>query len=124
MRSKVLVVFYEEDSAKGAKTPTVKAAQPGPGGSSQIKRLEATGDVVVTQKDQTATGSKGIYDLKSNTVTLTGNVVMNQGDNILRGERLVVDLVTGVSRVEGGRVQGLFQRGGAPATPAKKPGTN
>jgi lipopolysaccharide export system protein LptA len=73
--------------------------------------------VVVTQKDQTATGELGIFDMKSNTVTLTGNpVVMTQGQNVLRGDRLVVDLTSGVSRVESGkngqgRVQGLFQPG-------------
>jgi lipopolysaccharide export system protein LptA len=122
MRSKTLVVFYEEDSA--AKTG-IKAAQPGPGGSSQIKRLEADGDVIVTQKDQTATGNKGIFDMRTNTVTLVGNVVISQGQNVLRGDRLVVDLTTGVSRVEGSRVQGLFQRGGrAEGLGLPKPGTN
>ena len=56
---------------------------------------------MVTQKDQTATGDLGIFDMKANTVTLTGNpVVMTQGQNVLRGEKLVVDLTSGVSRVE------------------------
>jgi lipopolysaccharide export system protein LptA len=123
MRSKTLVVFYEEDAA--AKTG-IKAAQPGPGGSSQIKRLEADGDVIVTQKDQTATGNKGIFDMRTNTVTLVGNVVISQGQNVLRGDRLVVDLTTGISRVEGSRVQGLFQRGGRAedGLGLPKPGTN
>jgi lipopolysaccharide export system protein LptA len=130
MRSKTLVVFYEEDSGTkpGAK-PGIKAAQPGPGGSSQIKRLEANGDVIVTQKDQTATGNKGIFDMRTNTVTLVGNVVISQGQNVLRGEQLVVDLTSGASRVlskEGGRVQGLFQRGGRAeeGVSLPKPGTN
>ena len=34
---------------------------------------------MVTQKDQTATGEIGIFDMKTNTVTLNGNVVMTQG---------------------------------------------
>ena len=123
LRSKTLVVFYEgDDTAKGG----IKAAQPGPGGSSQIKRLEANGNVLVSQKDQTATGDKGVFDMRTNTITLIGNVVVSQGQNVLRGERLVVDRVTGVSRMEGGRVQGIFQRGpkdeGSPGI--KLPGTN
>lgn len=124
LRSKTLVVFYEDDSA-GAKGG-VKAAQPGPGGSSQIKRLEANGNVLVTQKDQTATGDKGVFDMRTNTITLMGNVVISQGQNVLRGERLVVDRVTGVSRMEGGRVQGIFQRGGREdgGPPLKLPGAN
>ena len=122
LRSKTLVVYYEEDNPKAG---AIKAAQPGPGGSSQIKRLEASGSVLVTQKDQTATGDKGVFDMRTNTITLTGNVVISQGQNVLRGERLVVDRATGVSRMEGGRVQGIFQRGKEDGAPAMKlPGTN
>jgi lipopolysaccharide export system protein LptA len=78
MRSKTLVVFYEGgESADGGKS--MPAATPGPGGEQKIKRLEARGGVVVTQKEQTATGDLGIFDMKSNVVTLTGNVMMTQG---------------------------------------------
>ena len=122
LRSKTLVVYYEEDNPKAG---AIKAAQPGPGGSSQVKRLEASGSVLVTQKDQTATGDKGVFDMRTNTITLTGNVVISQGQNVLRGERLVVDRATGVSRIEGGRVQGIFQRSKEDSSPAMKlPGTN
>ena len=119
MRCKSLVVFYEQGAEGNAKGKTMQAASPGPGGEQRIKRLEARGGVVVTQKDQTATGELGVFDMKSNTVTLTGNpVVMTQGPNVLKGDRLVVDLTSGVSRVESGkngqgRVQGLFQPGSA-----------
>ncbi len=131
MRCKSLVVFYEQDAKDGDTTKTLPAADAGPGGEQRIKRLEARGGVVVTQKEQTATGNLGIFDMKANTVTLTGNVVMTQGKNVLRGERLVVDLTSGVSRVEAGknghgRVEGLFQPGSGPPgsgmpTPAPPP---
>lgn len=124
LRSKTLVVFYEDDNPGGK--GGIKAAQPGPGGSSQIKRLEANGNVLVTQKDQTATGEKGVFDMRTNTITLMGNVVISQGQNVLKGERLVVDRVTGVSRMEGGRVQGIFQRGARDegSSAPKLPGSN
>ncbi len=114
MRCKSLLVFYDQDGEGKA----MQAATPGPGGQQKIKRLEARGSVVVTQKDQTATGNLGIFDMRTNTVDLTGDVVMTQGQNMLRGDRLVVDLTSGVSRVESGkngqgRVQGLFQPGGS-----------
>jgi lipopolysaccharide export system protein LptA len=91
----------------------MQAANPGPGGEQKIRRLEARGSVVVTSKEQTATGQLGIFDMPTNTVTLTGDVVMTQGQNVLRGDKLVVNLSSGVSRVESsqtgrGRVQGLF----------------
>ena len=114
MHCKVLVVFYEKkDEAQSAQAQAsgrpgapMPAASPGPGGSSQINRLEAKGNVVVTQKDQTATGDTGLFDMKSNTVTMTGNVLVSQGQNVLRGEKLVVDLTTGVSRVDAGASNG------------------
>ena len=127
MRSKSLLVFYEQGGEEADKGKTLQAATPGPGGQQKIKRLEARGGVVVTQKEQTATGDLGIFDMKTNTVTLTGNVIMTQGQNVLRGDRLMVDLTSGVSRVESGksgtgRVQGLFQPGSA--GPDLKPGGN
>jgi lipopolysaccharide export system protein LptA len=118
MRCKSLLVFYEQNGEDADKGKTMQAATPGPDGQQKIKRLEARGSVVVTQKDQTATGSLGIFDMKTNTVDLTGDVLMTQGQNMLRGDRLIVDLTSGVSRVESGkngqgRVQGLFQPGGS-----------
>ena len=124
MTSKVLVVFYESSNPPAA-TPTpanakapaaaataapLQSATPGPGGSSSIKRLEAKGNVVVTQKDQVVTGETAVFDTKTNLVTMLGGVVLTQGKNVLRGDRLLVDMTTGVSRVESdsGKVQGLF----------------
>lgn len=117
MRCNKLVVFYVGGPGGDDKGKSIKAGKPGPGGEQRIKRLEARGGVVVKQKDQIATGNLGIFDMKTNTVTLAGHVVMTQGKNVLRGDKLVVNLTTGVSRVESGknghgRVEGLFQSGG------------
>jgi lipopolysaccharide export system protein LptA len=101
MRCKVLVVHYDGDTQSG-----MKSATPGPGGSQQITRLVAKGGVVVTQADQTATGDNGLFDMKSNTITLTGNVVVSQGKNVVRGERLVVDMTSGVSKIDAGASKG------------------
>ena len=106
MRCKTLVVYYE-DSSKDSKE-SVKAAQPGPAGSSQIRRMEARGNVVVSQKDQIATGDRGDFDMRNNTVVLSGKVVVTKGLDVMRGERLVVNLTDGVSRMEGGRVEGII----------------
>jgi lipopolysaccharide export system protein LptA len=150
MTSKTLVVFYESGgdkpatpqpaaaqgaAAKGAKAAPIQSATPGPGGSSSIKRLEARGNVVVTQKDQVVTGETAVFDTKTNLITMLGGagnqVVLTQCQNVLRGDRLLVDMTTGVSRVESdsGRVQGLFiqsqggQNGkcGTPVAPGAAP---
>jgi lipopolysaccharide export system protein LptA len=135
MTSKTLVVFYDsgggdkpaapQPAAKGAKGAPMQSAQPGPGGSSSIKRLEARGNVVVTQKDQVVTGETAVFDTKTNLITMLGGVVLTQCKNVLRGDRLMVDMTTGVSRVESesGRVQALLPQGGGsdcgPGGPAK-----
>jgi lipopolysaccharide export system protein LptA len=105
MRCKVLVVSYEAETD----TRTANAAAPGPGGGQQVRLIEAKGDVVVVQKDQNATGDAAIFNMRENTVTLLGNVVVTRGSNVLRGQRLVVDLTSGVSKMDGGRIDGIFQ---------------
>jgi lipopolysaccharide export system protein LptA len=134
MTSKSLVVFYDSASgpsaapaanSKAAKSAPIQSATPGPGGSSSIRRLEAKGSVVVTQKDQIVTGETAVFDTKANMITMLGGIVLTQGKNVLRGDRLMVDMTTGVSRVESdsGRVQGLFQSsgGGTPVIPGMSP---
>ena len=120
MSAKSLVVFYDSGApappppanAKATKSAPMRAASPGPGGSSSIRKLEAKGNVVVTQKDQVVTGESAIFDTRANLITMAGGVVLTQCKNVLRGDRLLVDMTTGVSRVESdsGRVQGLFDQ--------------
>ncbi|WP_084244155.1 LptA/OstA family protein [Rhodoplanes sp. Z2-YC6860] len=118
MRCKSLVVFYDSQGQQQQQSGAqpMKAAAPGPGGSSSISRLEASGGVTVTQKDQVATGERADFDMKTNTVILRGNVVVTQGGNIMRGDRLTVDLTSGVSRVDGsGPVKLLIPQTGSSA---------
>jgi len=92
-------------------------------GDTQITKIEAKGDVIITSDDdQTTTSDWALYDLPSQLVTVGGNVVLTQGKNVLKGDRLVIDLKTGESRFEntgntaaGGRIRALFmpkQNGG------------
>jgi lipopolysaccharide export system protein LptA len=118
MRSRELKVFYE-GSLRGREKGKDDPAPPAPKAASndpaqRIRRLEAHGGVIITNKDQKASGDLGVLDMPTNTATITGNVVLTQGPNVMRGDKLVVDLKTGYSRLESGskdgntRVQGLF----------------
>ena len=138
MKSKILVVYYDNTAASqpaGSATPAasatapIKSTTPGPEGSSSIRRLEAKGSVVVTQKDQVVTGKTAIFDTATNLITMQGGVVLTQCTNVLRGDRLVVDMTTGVSRIESdsGKVQALLAQSGAGcaspvAAPSPRPG--
>jgi len=141
MRCKSLLVYYEADPKQASTTAKVetkvapaargntKVAMPDTGfeGQQRIRRLEARGGVVVKRNDQIASGKTGIFDMRTNTVTLVGDVVISQGPNVTSGDRLVVNLTTGVSRIESGksshgRVRALIQPSSAnPSRPNAKP---
>ena len=127
MRCPELRVFYEGEvkpadknasappaEAKSGAAPAAKTSTTETNVQQRIKRLEALGGVIVTSKDQKATGDRADFDMKSNVVTLFGNVVVTQGPNVMKGDRLIVDLSTSRARMEAGtkgspgRVQGLF----------------
>jgi lipopolysaccharide export system protein LptA len=126
MRCQVLVVFYDADNGRDAKAgpkggskAAPKAAPKSPSAEppnqQQIRRMEATGGVVVNQKDQNATGERADFDMPTNTIIISGNVVVTKGQDVLRGQRLVVNMTDGVSRIEGGRVDALINSTGATA---------
>ena len=134
LTSTTLVAFYDSASpaaphpnSKAKKSAPIQSATPGPGGSSSIRRLEAKGSVMVTQKDQVVTGETAIFDTKTNLITMSGGVVLTQCGNVLRGDRLLVDMTTGVSRIESdsGKVQVLVDQSGqgcgSPASGPKMP---
>jgi lipopolysaccharide export system protein LptA len=141
MRSPELRVYYEADSAKAKEKKNTSAAPaPAPDPSTtgatpvaatktqdgkvnatesnvsqKIKKIEALGGVIVTSKEQKATGDRADFMMKENIVILTGNVVVSQGQNVMRGSKLIVELNTSRAHMEAagpdgkpGRVQGLF----------------
>ena len=122
MRSRVLVVYYEDSGKTAGNTSAAIGEQ------RQIRKIEATGGVRVTQRDQNAVGDTGTFDMPSNTVTLTGNVVVIRGKDVVRGQRLVVDLNTGVSHMEsaaGGQVETLIgPRNESNPAPSRPPRAN
>jgi lipopolysaccharide export system protein LptA len=121
LRCKTLIVYYDGDQAG---VQAAKSAGPAPAGGGNIRLMEAIGQVVVSQKDQTATGEKAVYDMAKNLVTLSGpagsSVVVTQGPNVARGPRLVVHLDTGISHFEGG-VETVFVPSSNKPAPASDP---
>lgn len=80
-------------------------------GGVQIRRLDASGGVVVRSPSETARGNFGIYDLDRKLITLVGGVQLNRGGSQINGQRLVIDLRSGRAVVDGGPA-GVGQRGG------------
>jgi lipopolysaccharide export system protein LptA len=144
MRSSTLVVYYDDQPPPPAPSPksgkgAQASAQITPQQNQQIKRVEAKGSVRVMQKSQNqiANGDEGIFDMRSNTVTMQGHVVISQGPQVLRGDRLTVNMNTGDSAMTCDtpkgqapcRVTGLFDPsamkqgpgGGGLPVPGRKP---
>lgn len=74
----------------------------------QIRRMEASGPVRITQKAQCAVGDRADFDMRTNTATLSGNVVARRSHDVVRGDRMVIDLSTGLTRMEGRQVDAMF----------------
>jgi lipopolysaccharide export system protein LptA len=72
------------------------------GNGVQIKRLDASGGVVVHSPSETAKGDFGVYDLDRKLITLIGNVQLFRENNQVNGARLTIDLDTGRAVIDGG----------------------
>jgi len=108
MKSGMMTVHYaKEEGATGA-----AAAAPG---ASNIEKIEVDGKVYVKSKEQVATGDQGIFDMKTEVMTMTGKeVVLTEGQNVIVGCKLTVQMKTGAAQLDGcgdggGRVKMLLQ---------------
>jgi len=77
-------------------------------GSLKIRRITATGGVLVTRGNETASGDVAIYDFDKRIITMVGNATLKRGGDTLKGKRFVIDLRSGVSSADG-RVSGSFE---------------
>lgn len=126
LKAPTLTIFFTKDEtatgAKGAKSSSAAAALGG-GGDNQVRRMEATGPVTVTNKTQVGTGDRGVYDRVENKVYLIGNPVLTEGPHVVRGNaqsQLIYDLTSGRAQISGGRVQSLITPSqGSPADRSK-----
>lgn len=67
-----------------------------------VKLIQADGQVRIWWKDRYAEAEKGVYDDKSQTLTLTGFPKTWQNENMVKGDKISYDLVEDRIVVEGG----------------------
>ena len=108
VRSSLMTIFLDKS---GSADPSAAPAAPTDNG--QIKRIELSGPVTISSKDQIGTGDEGVYEKASNTFVLTGHVVLTQGKNVQSGDKLTYNLTSGQAVITGGRVKGIFVPGQA-----------
>jgi lipopolysaccharide export system protein LptA len=84
----------------------------GKGGKSQVDRIDAYDNVMISTPNEIVRGRRGVYYTKTGVVVLRGSVKITRGDDQLNGEAAEVNLNTGVSRLLSGgtgQVRGIFQ---------------
>jgi lipopolysaccharide export system protein LptA len=81
-------------------------------GKTQISRINAFENVMVSSAQEIVRADNGVYDVKSGVAKLSGSVSITRQGNQLNGDFAEVNLNTGVSRLysgKSGRVQGLIK---------------
>lgn len=85
--------------------------------ASEVKRVAAEGNVIITTPSEIVRGNKGRYDVARQRAVLDGAVRITRGPNQLKGNRAEVNMATGISRLLSGpgqRVQALVVPQNAP----------
>jgi lipopolysaccharide export system protein LptA len=97
-------------------------------GNQVLDRMEAKGNVKIVTPAEVLTGSRAVYNARTNTAIITGNVKITRDQNVLTGGRAEVDLTTNISRLfgssiedgqTGGRVKGVFYPGSEKPKPTQ-----
>jgi len=96
LKSDKLLLYYKDKSDKTDKKVTVETDKTG-----DLEKIEAKGNVCLTQGERVATGDEAIYFRESNKIVMTGNAVLNEGKNSIKGDRVTVFLNENRGIVEG-----------------------
>jgi lipopolysaccharide export system protein LptA len=91
-----LLLYYKDNDDKTDKKITAETAKTG-----DLEKIEAKGNVCLTQEQRIAKGDEAIYYRDSNKIILTGNAVLNEGKSSIKGERVTVLLNENRGIVEG-----------------------
>jgi len=85
IKAQSIYLYYQKDEKRASR---------------DVKRIEAKGDVSITQGDRVVTGDQAVYDHEAQRITVLGNAIMRQGMNVVRGDKIEVYLVENRGVVE------------------------
>lgn len=84
IRADRLFVYYRKNGGTAAgRARTTENAE-------DLDRIEARGNVRVTQGEKIVTGENAVFLNDEQKIIMTGNPVMREGGNVIRGDRIVV----------------------------------
>jgi lipopolysaccharide export system protein LptA len=95
LKSDRLSFFYRKQAGKKDK---VGAQEIDTGG--ELEKIEAKGNVSISQKDRIATGDEAVYYQETGQITLTGDPVLQEGKNTIKGCKVTIFLNENRGKVE------------------------
>jgi lipopolysaccharide export system protein LptA len=96
LKADKLFLYYKQDSDKKKKVGTIEIEKTG-----DLEKLEAKGNVSLSQGERVATGDEAVYFRDSGKVILTGNAVLSEGKSSIRGDRVIIFINENRGVVEG-----------------------
>lgn len=85
MKSDNLFLYYKKREGESKKIGSKNIIKAG-----ELEKIEAKGNVRITQGERVVTGEKAIFYNDEQKIVVTGNPVMQEERNIIKGEKLVV----------------------------------
>ena len=92
-----LLLYYKKEEQSSGKESLQNLGRAG-----ELVKIEARGQVSVTQGDQLVTGEQAVYYQETQKIVVTGSAMMRQGDNVVRGDKIEVFLNENRGVVEAG----------------------
>jgi lipopolysaccharide export system protein LptA len=82
-----LFLYYKKDPQVPVKTGTQDL-----GSAGDLEKIEAKGNVKITQGERIVTGNDAVFYQDTQKIIMLGNAVMREGRNVINGDRIVVFL--------------------------------
>ena len=96
IRADAITLYYKKKTEAGGPAEPTGIQQGG-----DLDRIEAKGNVRITQGGRIVTGNEAIYLQDAQKIVIKGNAVLSEGKNMIRGEQVVVYLNENRGVVEG-----------------------
>ncbi len=85
LMSDQLILYYKNEPGKKDRIGTKEIETSG-----ELDKIEAKGNVVITQKDRTATSDEAFFKQESGQIVMTGNAFLREGKNTITGCKVII----------------------------------
>lgn len=87
IRAETLTLYYKKKAESGEQAADADIRKTG-----DLDKIDAKGNVRITQGERVVTGNEAIYLQDAQKIIIKGNAVLSEGKNVIRGEQVVVFL--------------------------------